>query len=1471
MNNSKTRILALLLSIVMSIGILASCTPPEEESTENNSTVTTESETETKIESESTTSSSTDRESESESKNEESETEISDIKLEGENADLIKTADALKNGVNAYYPGTDRSNYVFENLNADVHCDLQDTKLISKITDKNGNSYIENTMDVFIRMKNGNTFYASESDKNIRSNIYRIGYYYYENRLEDITFTKGYNIDNTKSRQLKHYNILRYNMTELVEMSSDKTLKIKVTNNEDPWISFEGINFSADEYNILALTMKTEEALGTSMGIFTIHGERAGSKDFTNTYSIGTDIISDNEFHTYYIPLYQMKDYYGKVTGLRFDFTPMKGSFESVFEISDMKVLSVDFENTPEGVYLAKIFNTYSDKLHQTLQIATQNTLENIDAIGIHTEIAAEKVSALVVKDTNGLHYGLEDANWATVEYVGFDIKDTGIFGFILPFDGKGGTIKVTLEDDKYVIIQEKVPENNTLIPSPEGIRNANDFYMGHRIYTDTNHTFDAFISEAELERNPLGAENFIIDEEKSSYGAFLGYDSLRGCYTFAIDGAGGFGPHYKLHRNRQYNVTFTIKSDGANDRSIYALATYTQGGALECAALLDGKQMMLPVPIEVGKNFSDGDKTIFNRDDAVYSETILPLVISADDEKTYSIVNMYYNWGKFPLKQLSFIQYYAPYYHLSTGVHESNCITPYYFPHTNNSLYTLPDHRPMSGPFWEGDPQHTYCGVHEFLQYTDADGNHYVSENIKNTINSYGPTYCDVTMDYISGDGKMFISYNHMEMPQTDENRTYYQIKYDILEDISFKDFAHDFNFYSVMSLDPKGLYTKVGYLDTNNESQVATAALQGESFEYVLGDECPYFSFFDMDQAEFKHGYSNLSFLIYSSEFIIGGESVEPSFIVRNTFGKLWLSLNLGEVTLKAGDSFVINAILVPWQSYEIYDEIAPDKNVREVRENTLLDPIKLEAVRYCEVVESVYLPQLRTTNGKVAEFAISGGQNNTTIRVYGFDKLTVPVIEENTGDGWVTVDLSSISTPDASGYGYQYDGYCVHYDGDGTYSYSFVTNMKDGEKKEFRIRAIADFEGWPEIEKSPDPMTLWYDPQRINAEIIKASNRFGEISMMSEDGVDFIRINRNGTDKEATFILCEDSEGIQAGKYLVFKMRVPQGSAAKLNTWEFYTSTEHTVYDAAGNILIVGEDYRASCPNLADGKWHVIVIDLEAYGKSESFKADENGNYKVKYIRFDAFNPGSATDAYFDMAYIGLHNSLDIILEYNSDMNTVAYFKNASDYEHISTKNYEPLKLHMDASELYDILDRWSSRFHSVTLSDERDYIRLAGSTGAEAIVELFVNNKKETGSYMVLKYRIPEANPGNIGYWQFYTDTSVNKASGENEYTGEGMGTIVTADGNWQVVVFDIAARNLPTFAAVDGKYTAKYLRFDFFNKTFDADVYYDIEYIAFSDNLDDIVTLNSDIETIVVSTGGKEYSFIDPSDYFESQE
>ena len=158
----------------------------------------------------------------------------------------------------------------------------------------------------------------------------------------------------------------------------------------------------------------------------------------------------------------------------------------------------------------------------------------------------------------------------------------------------------------------------------------------------------------------------------------------------------------------------------------------------------------------------------------------------------------------------------------------------------------------------------------------------------------------------------------------------------------------------------------------------------------------------------------------LIYESEFVIGGEEKDPGFVIVNTTGrKIKLSLDLGDVTLKKGDEFTINAILLPWGSQQYEDGVVDltttppnyeydmvideatgekymDKNVLDVRENTLINPLKATADNDCEVIDSVFLPKLKTTNGETAEFTLTGGNDNVAVRIYGFNKLTSPKVQ-------------------------------------------------------------------------------------------------------------------------------------------------------------------------------------------------------------------------------------------------------------------------------------------------------------------------------------------------------------------------------------------------------------------------------------------------------------------------------------------
>ena len=1056
MKKTTVSILSLLMSTATLLGSLSACNTPPDNTETDTETAITESAAASSPETESAT-----QNNQTETENTvEADTEADTTpKLEGANALLIENAERLANGVQGYYSDPERSAYTVQNQNMLLHYDLSanGTQMVTSLTNAKGAPYIENTMDVFVQMKDGKTYFASETDDQTRVNIYRYGYYYYDFHLLEQDFESG-------STVKKELDIPVSSFTSFVDTTrpvvEGDTVSVTLTGSVDPQI-FNQTSFPATDYNNLQFKVKSDTVV--KLDIYIIAGAQ---KHHNNTQHTVIEIINDGEWHTVNLPLTEenFPDYTGTVKSIRFD---LGGIVGTEFSLKDVKVQQVEYNAVP--LSLDRTLHTFPDKLHQELHVVAYEDTDGIEAIGMITEIKADTVANLIVKDKNGLHDSLSGVNWASAEYVGFDVKGAGIFGYILPYDNESGKIKVTLENGSYLITQTDKPEGGA-IKAPIN-STLNDFRMGHRLYTDMTHSFDKFLYEAECERDPLDSDNIVIDGAKMKRGAkFKEYNALRGVYQFTIKGANNFNDPYYNNQNLYFNASFSITGDD-RDRSIYIM-TYSPSGSLECAALLDENNMMLPVKLEVSKNFSEGEEPLYNCGDQTYGETFFPMVVKAGERNYVTVLNLYQNWGNYPLKQLSSIGYYMPYYHLSTGVTETNCIAGWYC--RGKNLYTLPDHRSMSMPAssdlvnkyasYGNQPQRPNAGYHYFLQYTDAEGNYIASEYLDNTINCAGPTYADVTMNYLSDDGKIRVSYRHMEMPQTDENRTYYEITYEVLDTVKIANFREDFSFYTGAGY---GAYTKIAYLNKDNEHTVTTPNTKDKPVARVLGDDHPYFAMYYLPNST---DYTNLSFLIYDSEFIMGGKQVEENFVLIDQYHALRLSLNIeGEVTLQKGDRFTIRAIIMPWGGGWKLDDGTPyhnttADNVIRVRENSLLNPFKLTAIENCQVQDSVFLPLAKTTDGKSATFTLSGGCDydlptitdavNMTVRVDGFNTLGKLKVEEQVGGKWIAYELSSILTPDTKGNSADFDGYAVHYDGDGTYGYSFVTTITDGQPRTFRL---------------------------------------------------------------------------------------------------------------------------------------------------------------------------------------------------------------------------------------------------------------------------------------------------------------------------------------------------------------------------------------------------------------------------------
>ncbi len=1363
--------------------------------------------------------------------------------IDGEYADIIENADRLKNLVTAYYTGGKRSAFRVVNNHMVFDYTLTAEKdQLATVSTPDGRVYVSDTMDVYVKMDNGKTYYASGSTSPATANLFRYGYYYYDAHMYDQSFVN--NVITTKETKIKLS--LFKNYVDVTEPeTANGALSFAVTSTDDPYISAK-VGFSTEEHNAVRVTMRTESS--TSLTLYIAAGSYKGANE---QQRVNIPLISDGEYHTYTLPIGGLEDYTGDVTLLRLDLNGATVG-ENVL-ISEIKAVQLENDGAP-ALRLDRNLHTFADKANHIVRIIAEEDVSGILELGMVTKIAADTVSKLVVKDKNGLHNNLYEVDFASAEYVGFDIKGVGIFGYILLDHENSGKITVSLEGENYVITQISTPANGivkapvTVEAGDEIIKNypsdslsiyksGTDHYFGQRIYTDLYHSFNRFIAVAEVERNPLSAENITVDESDHQ-ATYDGYDPIRGVYCFTSKKHQGFNGAFYQTPNEHNGVSFTVTGDD-RERNMYVLVyAYTTG--LECAAVLDKNDMMLPIPVEVAKNFGhEFEVPVYSWGDIKYSEAYLPILLNANESKTMTVLHLYQNWGKYPLKQLSSIQYYSPYYHLSTGCTETNCIATHYV--HGKDLWTLPDHRAMSAPLWSNDPQHTSGGNHYFLQYTDADGNYSASENVLNIIESAGPTYADVNMTYLSDDGRIKVTYSHMEMPQTDENRTYYEIKYEVLEDISFKDFSRDFSFYSAKGY---GDYKKIGYLDENNTSAIRDNNATADTVTYVLGNDHPYFDMFqitdgphgDESHPDYTNGYVNLSFLIYDSDFTIGGKQSDARFVINNQYNTLSLSLDLEEVTLKAGDSFSINAIIMPWGSQETdYTSDVPDKNVRDVRMNSIIDPAKPSAVKYCEVVDSVFMPKIKSTNGSSAVFTLSGGEGNVTFRVYGFEKLTVPELYEKINGEWKLLDVSSLTTPDSAGNCHPYDGYCVHYDGDGTYSYSFVTTMTDSAERSFWLKVQEDFVEWPDVEDMIN-VNLMLPADRLNTLVSSDGKGFGRHELAEDNS--YVRFfgDSSGNPMDSRVTVGIES-GKVTGQYVALKYRVYAADGDSRFSVNYFTSTQDP--SPTGNGDNLAEDV------IADGEWHVLIVDLGKYGLS-TFTPD-NGVYRAKFIRLDVLNHITSKNSYIDIAYLAMSDDLLKLCLMNRDIEKLDYVETKGirqvllsasgeieepEIENVTSPNdvyAEDLNVYISPVKIFQTANG-SKGVGSLELCEENAYVRIFGNNESdEAYAIVYSGGETVSGKYFVIKYRIPTTNSATSKVFDIFSSTVNSSPKG----TDVAQTRDVIADGEWHLLVIDITtfATSTTFTPADDGTYTAKYMRFDFFEGKMSLDSYIDIAFIG----------------------------------------
>ena len=951
-----------------------------------------------------------------------------DISGDSPYSDSVLYANDSANGVQVTYTDGDRHGIRVSNLISQFESDLTGAGNMGLryFANSKGKNYFENSLDLYVIDNDGTEWTDRGSTSAGRVNTTRLGYYYYETKVQEYNFGLTDPDKFARKTPVKLANFTENWDTNMVQISqkAGEKLTVNIEFPTDAYVLKSGLNVPADSATTIKITMAIKGTCKTAYFAFI----DSATGRFTNKQKKTISLINDGKFHTYYVDVSDaLKE---TMTAYRLEFQGEEGDVATVTEITALSL------GTPPALKTNRILHVFPDKLHQEARFVAAGKVDNVKEYGMVLRLPADSVDKFQVRDASGVH---NDLNFdpATVQYAGFHVKGVGVAGFIIP-DIKGNTAALTVEliDGTYVI--RHVYGGAVEIKSGQWVTLCN------RFYTDESDSFEGIDRAAAEELDPLTG---ITVKDTDCGCQFTGYDKIRGIYLFSKGGT-DFSTAYYLAQNRYFSSNVEITNNTSRDRNIY-LCFRTISGALECAALADAEgRNLLPIPVEVCKNFcGEYEDRTYDPTDTSYGDSYFPLVVKSGETTGFTELHMYQNWGKYPLKQLSSIQFHVSYYHLSTGVSESNCIAPYYV--YGKDGWILPDFRGRSSIMWADQPQFNAVGVTKLVSHYRTDGTYCQGEYTGSKINSYGPTYADVEYSYVADDGSYEYTVRHMEFPHTDESRTYYTLDLKFNKDLTIAEVRRDFTL--LMFHSRTTAYHRLTYTDKNGNIAIRDNKLGlAYSNEYVKLQKGSFWYTWNYITEPSWENPLNYGVVVRDYSVKLGGSKWNGNFAIKNNcdgiYNAGYLTLDVGKATFRKGDYIRMSFILLPWGNTDLESV----DNMKNVYEDSVTSPVRVKAAKGSAVSDK-WLARVRC-EGNVAEFTVTGGRGNTPVRVDGFTSPERPEIYVKEGGGWVPYS-NAVET--------EYDGYMIHFNDDGTYGFSFIFEQ-ESPKNSVTFRVVGKTPG-------------------------------------------------------------------------------------------------------------------------------------------------------------------------------------------------------------------------------------------------------------------------------------------------------------------------------------------------------------------------------------------------------------------------
>lgn len=592
-----------------------------------------------------------------------------------------------------------------------------------------------------------------------------------------------------------------------------------------------------------------------------------------------------------------------------------------------------------------------------------------------------------------------------------------------------------------------KKVDNVTSEAAPDALRVCN--YIYHR---DNHEGADASWKEGdkpaayfEIFPLPSGKPSAALEAElrpllsasiSASQGRNLGYDPIRGCYTMQTDNRGSFSYHFYKNPNDYEVAEFSIRNDNL-PRKVYILhETRKHPGLVECGVVLDEDGRTLPITVQISKNFAgEKEEPFYNPNDTPFSETIFPLYLDKGESRKMTSLHLYQNWGNHPLKQFSSLGAWMDYYHMSTGVTETTCYVPFLF--AGLPGVSIADFRPMSQEMWTSQPQHDNVAGHSFLRYQDENGKWHYVEYTGTTFRSTGPNWADMSMSYLSDDGKAKVHIDVFELPQLDELRNFISMRIDFLGDISLRDgsISGSMRLLNIASWVQRMRYKNVAYGGPTGEADVVSIRL--DDTLSVNAAPIPANNGWATVYPD-KRGAN--AFIVRSFRGMIGGKPVSPGVSLlgkKDGNTELFLVPIADAKEIKKGDYIHADIVLMPYGS-EGADWKPAQKCVVDYG---------LKAPRVTKVTAGEKLSDFPTRialddSGR-AEFSVTGGMDAIPIIITGAKDYSSLRLYSMDGDK----KLIDHSQPGKT------DGYQVFVDDDGKFGFVFLANT-DGKEHRYLV---------------------------------------------------------------------------------------------------------------------------------------------------------------------------------------------------------------------------------------------------------------------------------------------------------------------------------------------------------------------------------------------------------------------------------